>query len=263
MLRRTVFTGIFIALIGVSAHLAAQAPVQPALGGEGTAALIAGDVQASWFETTGVFLPKLLMAAWTTLWLSCVAMVGAVIVGIAIAVGRVYGSRPTRLVLTTYVEVMRGTPILLQLFVIYYVLASIVPLDAYLAALLGLGLNYAACESEIYRRALEAVSKNQLDAARVLGLTEAQVLRLVRTPQALRLALAPMTNDFVALLKDSSLVSVIAVPELARQTQNFATNLGSWIIPGLICAALYLAMTLPVAYVARRLEARWKAPTTA
>jgi len=218
---------------------------------------------ASWFETTRAFLPKLLMAAWTTLWLSCLAMVGAVVVGIGIAVGRVYGSRSTRLVLTTYVEIMRGTPILLQLFVIYYGIASVIALDAYIAALLGLGLNYAAYESEIYRSALEAVSKNQLDAARVLGLTEGQVLRLVRTPQALRLALAPMTNDFVALLKDSSLVSVIAVPELAKQTQIFATNMGSWIIPGLMCATLYLAMSLPVAYVARRLEARWKAPTTA
>ena len=218
---------------------------------------------ASWFETTRAFLPKLLMAAWTTLWLSCLAMVGAVVVGIGIAVGRVYGSRSTRLVLTTYVEIMRGTPILLQLFVIYYGIASVIALDAYIAALLGLGLNYAAYESEIYRSALEAVSKNQLDAARVLGLTEGQVLRLVRTPQALRTALAPMTNDFVALLKDSSLVSVIAVPELAKQTQIFATNMGSWIIPGLMCATLYLAMSLPVAYDARRLEARWKAPTTA
>jgi His/Glu/Gln/Arg/opine family amino acid ABC transporter permease subunit len=271
MRRRAAFAGILIAFIGVSAHLAARAPAQPVLrwGGD---PFVQADSRAtpnetgaavSWFETTRAFMPTLLKAAWTTLWLSCLAMVGAVVVGIAIAVGRVYGSRSTRLVLTTYVEVLRGTPILLQLFVIYYGIASIITFDAYLAALLGLGLNYAAYESEIYRSALESVSKNQLDAARVLGLTEGQVLRLVRTPQALRIALAPMTNDFVALLKDSSLVSVIAVPELTKQTQIFATNMGSWIIPGLMCAALYLAMSLPVAYVARRLEARWKAPTTA
>jgi polar amino acid transport system substrate-binding protein len=69
-----------------------------------------------------------------------------------------------------------------------------------------------------------------------------------------------MTNDFVALLKDSSLVSVLTVMELTKQTQVFATNLGSWIVPGLICAALYLAMSLPLAALARKLEARWKAP---
>ena len=81
----------------------------------------------------------------------------------------------------------------------------------------------------------------QLEAARILGLSERRVLTLVRGPQAFRLALAPMTNDFVALLKDSSLVSVLTVLELTKQTQIFATNIGSWIIPGLLCAALYLA----------------------
>jgi polar amino acid transport system substrate-binding protein len=80
----------------------------------------------------------------------------------------------------------------------------------------------------------------------------------VRAPQAFRLALAPMTNDFVALLKDSSLVSVLTVVELTKQTQIFATNVGSWLVPGLLCAALYLAMSLPLSHVARRLEQRWK-----
>jgi polar amino acid transport system substrate-binding protein len=124
-----------------------------------------------------------------------------------------------------------------------------------------LALNYAAYESEIYRGALEAVPVGQLEAARTLGLSEFQVLALVRGPQAFRLALAPMTNDFVALLKDSSLVSVLTVLELTKQTQIFATNLGSWVIPGVLCAALYLAMSLPLAALARRLERRWKAAT--
>jgi polar amino acid transport system substrate-binding protein len=85
-------------------------------------------------------------------------------------------------------------------------------------------------------------------------------LRLVRGPQAFRLALAPMTNDFVALLKDSSLVSMLTVMELTKQTQIYATNIGSWVIPGLLCAALYLAMSLPLAHFARRLERRWRSP---
>ena len=88
-----------------------------------------------------------------------------------------------------------------------------------MAALLGLGLNYAAYESEIYRSALLAVPVGQLEAARTLGFTRLQTLRLIRGPQAFRLALAPMTNDFVALLKDSSLVSVLTVVELTKQTQ--------------------------------------------
>ena len=122
-----------------------------------------------------------------------------------------------------------------------------VRLPAFVAALLGLGLNYAAYESEIYRSALEAVPRGQLEAARTLGFSERQILRLIRGPQAFRLALAPMTNDFVALLKDSSLVSVLTVVELTKQTQIFATNIGSWVIPGVLCAALYLAMSLPLA----------------
>ena len=80
----------------------------------------------------------------------------------------------------------------------------------------------------------------------------------MRGPQAFRLALPPMTNDFVALLKDSSLVSVLTVLELTKQTQIFATNLGSWVIPGTLCAALYLAMSLPLAALARALERRWR-----
>ena len=98
----------------------------------------------------------------------------------------------------------------------------------------------------------------QLEASRTLGLSEFQTLRLIRAPQAFRIALAPMTNDFVALLKDSSLVSVLTVVELTKQTQIFATNLGSWVIPGALCAALYLAMSLPLAAVARALERRWR-----
>jgi len=207
------------------------------------------------------YLPSLLRASAVTLVLSCLSMGLAVLLGTAIASGRVYGNRFLRGALIGYVELMRGTPLLLQLFVLYYGLASAIRLPAFAAALLGLALNYAAYESEIYRGALEAVPKGQLEAARVLGLSERQVLALVRGPQAFRLALAPMTNDFVALLKDSSLVSVLTVMELTKQTQIFATNLGSWVIPGALCAGLYLIMSLPLSALARRLERRWKAAT--
>lgn len=207
------------------------------------------------------YLPSLLRASAVTIVLSCLAMALAVALGVVIASGRVYGGVLVRTALTAYVEITRGTPVLLQLFVIYYGLAAAIRLPAFVAAFLGLALNYAAYESEIYRSALEAIGRGQLEAARTLGFTEWQILRLIRAPQAFRLAIAPMTNDFVALLKDSSLVSVLTVVELTKQTQIFAANLGSWVVPGILCAGLYLAMSLPLSAFARKLEQRWKVPT--
>ena len=203
------------------------------------------------------YLPALLQAAGITLMISILSMALAVAFGIAIAAGRVYGSPIVRGALSVYVEVVRGTPVLLQLFVLYYGLSGFIRLPAFLAAVIGLGLNYAAYESEIYRAALEAIPRAQLEAARTLGLLEGQILRLVRGPQALRLALAPMTNDFVALLKDSSLVSVITVVELTKQTSIYAANIGSWVVPGILCALIYLALSLPLSRLARRLERKW------
>jgi polar amino acid transport system substrate-binding protein len=208
---------------------------------------------------TLAYLPGLFRASLVTLLLSCLAMALAVGAGIVLASGRIYGGPIVRLLFGAYVEVVRGTPVLLQLFVLYYGLSAVVRLPAFVAALLGLGLNYAAYESEIYRGALLAVSRAQLEAARTLGLSEWLILRLVRGPQAFRLALAPMTNDFVALLKDSSLVSVITVVELTKATAIFATNIGSWLLPGVLCAAIYLAMSLPLSRLARSLERRWSA----
>jgi len=235
-------------------QLLAGVPV-PAIVGFDTSSSVA---TISKWEAARRYLPSLLRASVVTLALSFLSMGLAVTIGVLIATGRVYGGPIARSALLGYVELMRGTPILLQLFVLYYGLASAIRLPAFVAALLGLALNYAAYESEIYRSALEAIPTGQLEAARTLGLSERQVLTLVRAPQAFRLALAPMTNDFVALLKDSSLVSVLTVLELTKQTQIFATNLGSWVIPGTMCAALYLAMSLPLAALARRLELRWR-----
>jgi len=238
------------------AKVLAGDPIPPVVGFD-TSDSVAG--VSSW-QAARRYFPALLRASGVTITLSCLSMGLAVVIGVVIATGRVYGDRFTRLALTGYVELIRGTPILLQLFVLYYGIAEAVRLPAFVAALLGLALNYAAYESEIYRSALEAISPGQLEAARTLGLSERQVLTLVRAPQAFRLALAPMTNDFVAMLKDSSLVSVLTVLELTKETQIFATNLGSWVLPGTICAALYLAMSLPLAAVARRMEAKWKKP---
>jgi len=236
------------------ARVLAGEPIAPVVGFD-TSASVA--TMSKW-EAARRYLPSLLRASVVTIVLSCLSMGLAVVIGVLIATGRVYGGRIARLALVGYVELIRGTPILLQLFVLYYGLAAAIRLPAFVAALLGLALNYAAYESEIYRSALEAIPIGQLEAARTLGLNERQVLTLVRAPQAFRLALAPMTNDFVAMLKDSSLVSVLTVLELTKQTQIFATNLGSWVIPGTLCAALYLAMSLPLAALARRMERQWR-----
>ena len=218
-----------------------------------------GSGMTSTSRSISSYLPSLGRAAVVTLVLSLLSMTLAVCAGVLIAAGRVYGGAPLRAVLAAYVEVVRGTPVLLQLFVLYYGLSGVVRLPAFAAAVIGLGLNYAAYESEIYRGALQAIARPQLEAARTLGLSELQILRFVRGPQALRLALAPMTNDFVALLKDSSLVSVITVVELTKQTAIYATNIGSWVVPGALCAVIYLMMSLPLAHLARRLERRWSA----
>jgi polar amino acid transport system substrate-binding protein len=239
------------------ARVLAGEPVEPVVGLDTTNA-VSG---VSRWVAARRYLPSLLRASVVTIALSCLSMLLAVALGVAIASGRVYGNATVRAVLIGYVELARGTPILLQLFVLYYGIAAAIRLPAFGAAFLGLALNYAAYESEIYRSALEAISRGQLEAARTLGFSEWQILRLIRGPQAFRLALAPMTNDFVALLKDSSLVSVLTVVELTKQTQIFAANLGSWVLPGAICAALYLAMSLPLSALARRLEERWKQPT--
>ena len=128
----------------------------------------------------------------------------AVPLGMLLAIARVYGgAAAARIAARVYIEVFRGTPVLLQLFVLYYGLAPYINLGPMQAAILGLGLNYAAYEAEVYRGALLAIPRGQSEAARALGLAPWQTLRHVLMPQALRLALPPMTNDFVSLLKDS------------------------------------------------------------
>jgi polar amino acid transport system substrate-binding protein len=199
---------------------------------------------------------QFLAAAWVTLELSVLAFLLAVPVGVVLAVARVYGSRPIAGAARLYIELFRGTPVLLQLFVLYYGLAQVISLGPMQAAVIGLGLNYGAYEAEVYRGALLAIPRGQSEASRALGLGPAQALWHVLLPQALRLALPPMTNDFVSLLKDSSLVSVITVIELTKRMTIAAVDLRGWLVPGLLCAGLYLALSFPLSELARRLERR-------
>jgi polar amino acid transport system substrate-binding protein len=196
-----------------------------------------------------------LKGALITLLVSLGAMVLAVPLGLALALARLYWPRG-RWAAAAYVELFRGTPVLLQLYLLYFGLAPVLRLDAFGAAVLGLGLNYAAYESEIHRAGIAAVPVGQMEAALSLGMTRALALRRVVLPQAARVALPGMANDFIALLKDSSLVSVITVVELTKRMTITAVDTGGWLLPGLLCAGLYLVMSYPLARLARRLERR-------
>jgi polar amino acid transport system substrate-binding protein len=196
-----------------------------------------------------------LHGALITLFVSVAAMLLAVPLGLALALGRLYVPR-ARWLAAVYVELFRGTPVLLQLYLLYYGLAPVLRLDALGAAVVGLGLNYAAYEAEIHRAGILAVPAGQLEAALSLGMTRALALRRVVLPQALRVALPGVTNDFIALLKDSSLVSVITVIELTKRMSITAVDTRGWLVPGLACAALYFVMSYPLSRLARRLEHR-------
>jgi polar amino acid transport system substrate-binding protein len=197
-------------------------------------------------------------AAVITLALSAAAMAIAMALGLALALARLPSRLGWRRALaraaTVYVELFRGTPLLLQLYLLYFGLAPFYPLHPVAAAILGLGLNYAAYEAEIYRAGLQAVPRGQIEAAEALGMPGAMVLRRVVLPQALRFSLPGVSNDFIALLKDSSLVSVITVVELTKRMNIAAVDAGGWLLPGLLCAGLYLAMSYPLSRLARRLE---------
>jgi polar amino acid transport system substrate-binding protein len=197
-----------------------------------------------------------LRAAGFTVLISTLAMGLAVAGGLLLSVARRYGGAALSLVATTYIEVFRGTPVLLQLYVLYYGLAPVLTLNAFTAAVLGLGLNYAAYEAELYRAGLQAVPAGQTEAALSLGMSRALALRRIILPQAVRIALPGIANDFIALLKDSSLVSVITVVELTKQMTITAVDVRSWVWPGLLCAVLYLALSYPLSRLARRLERR-------
>jgi polar amino acid transport system substrate-binding protein len=205
---------------------------------------------------TGPQVWAFLQAAGVTLLVSVLAMLLAIPGGILLALGRLYGPKPIAALSTAYIELYRGTPVLLQLYILYYGMADIIRLDPLSAAVIGLGMNYAAYEAEVYRAGIQAVPKGQMEAAFSLGMSLPLALRRVLLPQAFRLALPSVTNDFIALLKDSSLVSIITVVELTKRMTIAAVDMRSHVLPGLLCAGLYFAMSYPLSIFARRLEER-------
>jgi polar amino acid transport system substrate-binding protein len=217
----------------------------------------AGRTEGMWSAGVGPVLSALGRGALVTLWISISAMALAMALGAALALARVYGPAPLSALALGYVELFRGTPLLLQLIVVYYGLPELgVKLSPLVAGWLALGLNYAAAEAENDRAGLLAVPRTQMDAARVLGLGRWQAIRHVVAPQALRVALPPVTNDFIALLKDSSLVSVVTVTELTKTYGTLAAATRAHLGLGLLVGAIYLLLGLPFARLSRFVERR-------
>ncbi len=197
----------------------------------------------------------LLQSAGVTVILSVVSMPLAIALGLFVALGRLYGPAPVRWVLMGYVEVLRGTPLLLQLLAIYFVLPAIgIRIPAFYAAILGLAINYSAYEAEIYRAGLMAIPIGQMEAALALGMSKATALRRIIVPQAMRLVIPPVTNDFIALFKDTSVCSVITVVELTKRYSILANSTGAFVELAAATAILYLLMSYPLSLLARRLE---------
>ena len=201
----------------------------------------------------------LLKGAGYTVFITIAGMALAVALGLPIATARLYGPLPLRWLAIVYVEFFRGIPVLLLLYFLYFGLPGLldVDLDALSAAILGFGLNYAAYEAEIYRNGIQAVPIGQWEAAASLGMSPLLTFRRIIFPQSIRVILPPMTNDFIALFKDTSVVSIISVVELSKQYQILTKSYGGFLEIGLTTAALYLVMSVPLGYLSRYLERRW------
>lgn len=203
----------------------------------------------------GKYLWMLLKSAVITVELSVISMVLAVGLGLALALARLYGAAPLRWLSTAYVEVVRGTPLLIQLYILYYGLPNIgIKLSAFVAAILGLGMNYAAYEAENYRAGMQAIPRGQMEAAMSLGMEKMQAVRHVILPQAMRIVIPPISNDFIALFKDSSLVSVITMVELTKMYGMLANATYNYMGLGLLTAAIYFGLSYPASLAARHLE---------
>ncbi len=200
---------------------------------------------------------RLVDAAIITIVLSLASMPLAMALGLLIAVARLYGPAPLQALLAAYVELIRGTPLMLQLFVLFYVLPMIgLTLDPLVAGIAGLAINYSAYEAEIYRAGLQAIPAGQMEAAQALGMSRSLALRRIIIPQATRIVIPPVTNDFIALFKDTSVCSVITLTELTKQYSMLAQSTGGVLEFALAVAILYLIMSLPLSWFSRWAERR-------
>lgn len=231
---------------------------------------VAGDARQAYHPFgEGGYLKLLWEGAKVTIRIAVLSMLLAIIIGLPIALMRLYGSKPLQFISIAYVEFFRGIPVLFLLYVLYYGVPQIGNLVVWLlgeeyrnygpefVAILAFGLNYAAYEAEVYRAGLSAVPKGQWEAAAALGMPKRLTFRRIILPQAMRSILPPMTNDFVALFKDTSLVSAISLVELSKQFQILSKPANQYLEIGLATATLYLLMSVPLGWLARHLEKKW------
>jgi polar amino acid transport system substrate-binding protein len=226
---------------------------------------VKGDAPPPPVWTFDSYFPLLLHGAYYTVLITLCGFGLAMLIGLPLSLMRLYGPWYLRALATIYVEFFRGIPVLLLLYFLYYGLGHFggewnidwLKLGPYTAAVLGFGLNYAAYEAEIYRAGISSIPVGQWEAAASLGMAPPLTFRRIILPQAIRVMLPPMTNDFVALFKDTSVVSIIAVTELSTQYQILTKSGGGYVEIGLCTAALYLIMSVPLGYLSRYLEKRW------
>ena len=205
------------------------------------------------------WMPALLQSTGTTLSLSVLSVAAALVFSVFLALGKISRNAVVSAVCGAYIFFFRGTPLLMQLFFLYYTLPQLVPAlniqSRFFAAWLAFTLNVAAYLAEIIRAAIESIDKGQMEASRALGLTHSQAMRLVIIPQAYRRMIPPICNEFVMVLKDTSLVSIIALTDLTYQTKIIASNKASALvyIPAMI---IYLIITGVFTFIFNRLEKR-------
>ncbi|MGV7211787.1 amino acid ABC transporter permease [Bradyrhizobium sp. UFLA05-112] len=203
------------------------------------------------------FTAVLLSGAVTTVKITVGAFIVAVLIGLVLGLLQTFPSRLAKLGIRTYVEIFRGVPILTQLFVLYFGLAQVgVKLDPIPVAVLGFGLNGGAYLTEVFRAGLQSVHAGQLEAAFMIGMTRPKALRYVILPQAMRVVLPPLANFAVGLLKETSLASAVAAPELSFYARNLVTK--SYLSGPIyiLVAVIYIAMSFPLSRLAQWLENR-------
>jgi polar amino acid transport system substrate-binding protein len=197
----------------------------------------------------------LIRSAGITVVLSCLSFPIAILIGLAVAIGRLYGPTFVRTPLTAYVEFLRGTPLMLQLYFVFFFLPEIgIAIPAFWTAIAGLAINYSAYESEIYRAGLQAIPSGQMEAALSLGMSRVGALRRIIVPQAFRIVIPPMVNDFIALFKDTSVCSVVTIVELTKRFSVLSLSTQATIELMLMTGFLYLAMSYPLSLASRRIE---------
>jgi His/Glu/Gln/Arg/opine family amino acid ABC transporter permease subunit len=207
------------------------------------------------FDVVAQYGPALLRGLSVTVFLTIVVILAALVLAIPVALIRMSPNALIRGIGSFYVEVIRGTPLLLQLVYIYYVLPSLgVNLDPMLAAIVGLTLNYTAYMSEVYRGGILAVPKSQWEAAATVGMTKARAFHRIVLPQALRIVTPALGNYFISLFKDTALASVVTVQELTFTGQIISARSYQYFTIYTVTGILYLAVGYPAALFVRWLE---------